>query len=111
MSALELDKILKQAQQMQTRMAELQRELAVRRFEGEAGGGMVRAVVSGGLRVLEIRVEQGIFDSGDHEMLQDLTAAAVNNALALAQQSVQQELQRVSGGLGVTVPGASGTTS
>ena len=111
MSALELDKILQQAQQMQTRVAELQRELSVRRFEGEAGGGMVRAVVSGALRVLEIQVEQGVFDSGDQEMLQDLTAAAVNNALALAQQSVQQELQRLSGGLGVPGMPAPGTTS
>jgi len=90
---------MEQARKAQSRLTELQRELATRRVEGSAGGGMVKAVVSGDLRVLEVRFEDGLLTAGDREMLQDLTAAAVNSALANAQRMIQQEMQRASGGL------------
>jgi DNA-binding YbaB/EbfC family protein len=106
MSKTDLGKLLAQAQQIQARMAEVQRDLARRRFEGSAGAGMVTAVASGELRILEIRIEPELLQSGDREMLQDLTAAAVNAALSNAQRGVQEELQRVSGGLSIPVPGA-----
>ena len=61
----DLPEILAQAQKLQAKMGQLQRELAVRRFEGSAGGGMVTAVVSGELRVLEIRIEPSMIESGD----------------------------------------------
>jgi hypothetical protein len=72
----------------------VQQQLAARRIEGAAGGGMVTVVVTGDLRVLEIRIEPSLFVSGDRQMIQDLTAAAVNAALANAQRVVQEELQR-----------------
>ena len=87
------------ARELQTKMAEIQRDLASRRFEGSAGAGMVTATCSGDLKILEIRIEPAFHASGDREMIQDLTAAAVNAALRNAQQSVQEELQRASGGL------------
>ena len=106
MSEPNLGDILKQAQQMQERMGEMQRELAVRRFEASSGGGMVTAVVSGQLRVLEIRIEASLIDDRDREMIQDLTAAAVNAALAKAQQGAQEEFQRLQGNLGIAgMPG------
>ena len=83
----------------QAKLAELQRELAVRRVEGSAGGGMVTVVATGALRILEIRIEPSLLAAGDREMLQDLTTAAVNAALANAQQMAQQELQRASAGM------------
>jgi DNA-binding YbaB/EbfC family protein len=92
------------AKEVQARIAEVQRDLARRRVEGSAGGGMVTAVVSGELRVLEIRVEPALLESGDREMLQDLTAAAVNAALANAQRMVQEEMQRASAGLSLNLP-------
>jgi len=95
---------MEKAKQIQSRLAELQRELAVRRFEAEAGGGMVKAVVTGALRVLEVRIEQALLESGDREMIQDLTAAAVNAALGAAQATVQRELQRASAGLALPKP-------
>jgi DNA-binding YbaB/EbfC family protein len=97
----ELGEFFEQARQVQARLADLQRELAVRRFEGSAGGGMVTAVVSGALRVLEIRIEPSLLEGGDREMIQDLSAAAVNAALTRAQEIVQEELQRASAGLGL----------
>ena len=65
--------ILAKAQQVKGKLAEVQRELAVRRFEGSAGGGMVTVVVTGELRVLEVRVEPGLFA----EDLEALAAVAV----------------------------------
>lgn len=109
MSGPDLDEIIKQAQQVQAKMGELQRELAHRRFEAASGGGMVSAVVNGELRVLEIRIEPGLVTDGDREMIQDLTAAAVNAALTKAQQGVQQEFQRLQSRFAIPgMPGAGG---
>ena len=94
MSQPDLGALLAKAKEMQTRLAEMQRELAQRRIEGSAGGGMVTVVASGDLRILEIRIEPSLLASGDREMIQDLTAAAVNAALGNAQRAVQEELQR-----------------
>lgn len=93
MSQPDLSALLEKAKQMQTRLAEVQRELAQRRIEGSAGGGMVTVVATGDLRILEIRIEPSLLASGDREMLQDLTAAAVNAALANAQRAAQEALQ------------------
>ena len=91
---------------MQSKLAELQQELALRRFEGAAGVGMVTAVVSGALRVLEVRIEPSLLEDGDRAMLQDLIAAALNAAIQNAQSQVQAELQRASAGM--ALPGAFG---
>ena len=95
MSAPDMNEMLKQAQRVQQRMAELQRELVSRRYEATSGGGMARAVVSGQLRVLEIRIEPSLVEGNDLDMIQDLAAAAVNAALEKAQAGVQQELQQL----------------
>jgi len=94
----DLEQLMGQAQAAQSKLAELQRELALRRIEGSAGGGMVTAVATGELRILSIHIEPSLLDSGDRDMLQDLTAAAVNAALMNAQKMVQEELQRASAG-------------
>ena len=95
MNADQMQEMMQRAQQMQARMGELQKQLAARRFEAASGGGMVKATVSGALRVLEIEIEPTLATGDDREMLQDLVAAAVNAALTKAQQSVQQELAQV----------------
>ncbi len=103
----DLTRLMEQAQQVQSRLAALQQELATRRFEGSSGGGMVTVVATGALRIVELRIEPSLVQSGDHSMLQDLTAAAVNAALMTAQTTVQEALQRASAGL--TLPGATST--
>ncbi len=110
MNPQDLGRLMERAREVQSRLASLQEELAVRRFEGAAGGGMVTAVVSGALRVLEVRIEPSLLESGDREMLQDLTAAAVNTALHHAQTSVQEELQRAGASLAMPQPGDSDPT-
>ena len=107
MSPPDMREVLEQAQQMQAKVAQVQRDLAVRRFEGSAGGGMVTAEATGGLQVTKVNIEAALLASGDREMIQDLTIAAVNAALATAQRIAQEEFQRISGGLGILRPGAS----
>lgn len=99
MKPADLEQLMGQAQAAQSKLAALQEELARRHVEGSAGGGMVTAVATGALRIVEIRIEPSLFASGDREMLQDLTAAAVNAALANAQSLVQEEIQRASAGM------------
>jgi DNA-binding YbaB/EbfC family protein len=90
----ELQEMMKRAEQMQSRMGDIQKDLAARSFEGSSGGGMVEATVSGALRVVSIKIEKTLITVDDQPMLQDLVAAAVNAALAKAQESVGQELAR-----------------
>jgi DNA-binding YbaB/EbfC family protein len=101
----DLAQLFAKAQEAQVKLVELQRQLAARRVEGTAGGGMVRAEVSGALRVLKVSIEPALFASGDREMLQDLTTAAVNAAIANAQRLVQDEMQKASSALGLPFAG------
>ena len=110
MSQPDLGALFEKAREAQEKLQALQRDLALRRVEGSAGGGMVTAVATGALRVLEIRIEPKLVEAGDLGMLQDLVAAAVNAALANAQRMIQEEMQRASSGLalpGFGGPGAS----
>ena len=103
----DLQALLGKAQELQGKLGQLQQELAARSVEASSGGGMVTAVVSGALRVVEVRIEPAVFEGGDREMAQDLIAAAVNAAMAKAQAMVQDEMQRASGlaGLGANLFG------
>jgi hypothetical protein len=110
MSQPDFGALFEKAREAQEKLQALQRDLALRRVEGSAGGGMVTAVATGALRVLEVRIEPKLVEAGDLGMLQDLVAAAVNAALANAQRMIQEEMQRASSGLalpGFGGPGAS----
>jgi DNA-binding YbaB/EbfC family protein len=99
MSTPDFGALLRRAQEMQGRIAALQRELARRSVQGSAGAGLVTATVSGELRVLQLEIDPQLLAGGDRAMLQDLVAAAVNAALTNAQRMVQEEMQRAAGGL------------
>jgi nucleoid-associated protein EbfC len=88
-------KMLEQAKQMQERIDQIQKVLNARRFEATSGGGMVRATVTGALRVLSIEIEDAFFKSGDKEMIQDLAAAAINAAIVKAQEGANEEFVRM----------------
>ena len=93
--------IMKQAQQMQRRMAELQEELENKQVEASAGGGMVTAIVSGKQQLLDLKIEPAVVDREDVEMLQDLITAAVNEAIKQSQKMAQEEMAKVTGGLNI----------
>ena len=93
--------IMKQAQQMQRRMAELQEELENKQVEASAGGGMVTAVVSGKQQLLDLKIDPTVADPDDVEMLQDLVIAAVNEAIKQSQQMAQEEMGKLTGGMNI----------
>lgn len=99
-------KMLKQLQQMQHKMAAAQERLAVETVEASAGGGMVTAVVSGGLELKELRIDPEAVDPQDVEMLQDMVTAAVNEALRGAQDLAQRLMGEATAGVQMpNIPG------
>ncbi len=91
--------LAKMAQQMQAEMARVQAELEDLTVDGSAGGGAVRATVSGKQELLSIAIEPEVVDPADVEMLQDLVIAAVNDALNAAKVEAEQRMAVVTGGL------------
>jgi DNA-binding YbaB/EbfC family protein len=99
-------KMMKQVQEMQRKMAEAQEELAGETVEASSGGGMVTVVISGSLEVREVRVRPEAVDPDDVEMLQDLVMAATNEALRAAQDLAQRKLGGATDGLDLpNIPG------
>jgi DNA-binding YbaB/EbfC family protein len=96
-----LGNLMKQAQAMQEKMAEMQARLAEMEVEGQAGAGMVRAVVNGKGEVKRIRIEPNVVDPQDVGMLEDLVVAACNDARAKADAMSAEETQKLMGGLGL----------
>ncbi|MGA8181922.1 MAG: YbaB/EbfC family nucleoid-associated protein [Desulfobacterales bacterium] len=94
-----LGKMMKQAQQLQTKMLKLQEELAEKTVETSAGGGMVRVVANGRQQLVSIQIEKEVIDPDDVEMLQDLILAAANDALTKAQEMATEEMNKLTGGL------------
>lgn len=91
--------LAKMAQQMQAEMARAEQELQALRVEGSAGGGAVRAAVTGKLDLLSVTIDPEVVDPADVEMLQDLVVAAVGDALAQARRAGEERMARVTGGL------------
>ena len=96
-----LGNIMKQAQQMQARIARVQQELETREVEATAGGGMVTARVNGKQQILDLKIEKDVVDPEDVEMLQDLVLAAVNEAIKKSQDMIQEEMSKVTGGMNI----------
>ncbi len=94
-----LGDIMKQAQRMKAEMDRIQAEVASRTVEGSAGGGMVTAMANGKGELLSVRIDPEVVKGEDVEMLQDLVAAAVNDALRKAREILTQEVSRLAGGL------------
>lgn len=91
--------IMQQAQKMQEELAKAQTELAAKRFEGSAGGGMVTAVVTGGPELVEVNISPDVVDPEDVEMLEDLVVAAVRQAMEAAVEAANSQLGGLTGGL------------
>ncbi len=91
--------LMKQAKQMQAKMAEVQEGLANLTVEASAGGGKVSVVVTGKQEIVEIRIDPEVVDPEDVEMLQDLVTAAVNEALRKAGDVAKDEMNKATGGL------------
>jgi DNA-binding YbaB/EbfC family protein len=100
------NKMMKQVQEMQRKMAQAQEELAVETVEASAGGGMVTVVITGSLEIKEVHIKPEAVDPDDVEMLQDLVMAAANEALRAGQDLASQKLGGATGGLDLpNIPG------
>jgi DNA-binding YbaB/EbfC family protein len=95
----DMQEILRQAQQMQERLARIQEELAGRTVEASAGGGMVTVVVNGKQEVVSVRIEKEVVSPDDVELLQDLVAGAVNEAMSRSRKMMADEMAKITGGL------------
>ena len=97
---MNIKQLMKQAQQMQDQM---QRQMSSIRVEGTAGGGMVKAEMSGNKELLSIAIDKEAVDPDDVEMLQDLIKAAVNEAARKVDEEMQSSLGAMTGGM--KIPG------
>ncbi len=94
-----LGQLMKQAQQMQSKMAELQEKLGAAEIAGAAGGGMVTVTVSGKGEMRRIKIDPGLLDPKEVEVLEDLIIAACNDARIKTEAHVADEMSKMTGGL------------
>jgi hypothetical protein len=96
---MDMNKLMKQAQQMQSKMAKMQEELEKKTIESTAGGGVVKVVVNGKQELVDLQIDPDAVDPEDVEMLEDLVLAAVNQGMREMQEMVNKEMGKVTGGM------------
>ena len=98
---MSMNNLMKQAQQMQAKLATLQNELSEREVEASAGGGMVKVKVNGKQQLLSISINKECVDPNDVSTLEELVFTAVNQAMKQSQDMVQQAMSKVTGGMNI----------
>jgi nucleoid-associated protein EbfC len=98
---MNMNNLMKQAQQMQAKLAMLQNELNDREVEASAGGGAVKVKVNGKQQVLSIQISKEAVDPNDVATLEELVLTAVNSGLKSSQEMVQQAMSKVTGGMNI----------
>ena len=93
--------MLKQAQKMQEDMAAMQAELEEREYEVSAGGGVINVKINGKREVLSVKIAPEVVDPDDIATLEDLITAAVNEAIKKVESDSQEEMQKITGGVGL----------
>ena len=94
-----LGNLMKQAQQMQGKMAEMQAKLSELEVSGAAGGGMVQVTINGKSEMKKLKIDPSLCTAEDVEVLEDLIVAAFNDAKGKAESLMQNEMQKITGGL------------
>lgn len=95
----DLASMMKQAKEMQSRMAEMQEQLTRLRIKGSAGGGMVVIETNGKQDVLNCSIDPTLLEGGDCEMLEDLVVSAMNDAVSKSREAAAEAMQEAAGGL------------
>lgn len=93
--------IMQKAREMQEKVKQMQEEAARKQVSADSGGGMVTAIVTGGLQLVKIRIDKTKVDVNDTEMLEDLIVAAVNAAQAKAAEMMRQEMAKLASEAGL----------
>jgi len=100
---MDMNQIMQQAQQFQQKLGQIQEELAHKQVTSTVGGGMVSATVNGKHELIDLKIEKEVIDPNEADMLQDLIVAAVNDAMKQAQNMIQSEMAKLTGG--IKIPG------
>jgi DNA-binding YbaB/EbfC family protein len=98
-----LNGLMKQAQQMQQKMATLQKELETRELETSSGGGMIKIKITGKQQIISISINKECVDPNDVASLEDLVKTAVNQAVKESQDMVSGAMSKITGG--INIPG------
>ena len=101
MPGMNMNNIMKQYQRMQRKLEETQEELAKKEYTGQAGGGAVKATVTGAKVLTKLELDKDAVDPEDVETLEDMIVAAVNQALESADEDSQSQMGKLTGGLGL----------
>ena len=101
MGGANMQQLARQAQKLQQQMTKMQEDLDAREFEATSGGGMVTAKVNGKRELLALTIKPEAVDPDDVEMLEDMVMAAVNEALRTAADTVEREMGKLTGGMGM----------
>ena len=102
-NAQNMNQMIRQAQRMQDQITELQDDIEARDFTATAGGGAVELVMTGKKTIKSLNIKKEAVDPEDVEMLQDLIISAVNEAVAQIEQTTEDEMSKITGG--VSLPG------
>lgn len=100
---MNMEQMMREAKRMQSKIENIRKEAGDKTVEGSAGGGMVTVVCNGRSEIQAVKIEKEVVDPEEIEMLQDLIAAATNQAITRANEMMQSELSKVTGGM--SVPG------
>ena len=98
---MNMQALMKQAQQMQEQLKKAQEELKASEFVGSAGGGMVKVTVSGAKEVLAVSINPQAIDPDDIEMLEDMVAAAINATVKQVDETAEAEMGKLTGGMNI----------
>jgi hypothetical protein len=105
---MDIGKMMRQVQEMQAKMADMQNRLSEIEVTGQAGGGMIVATMSGKAEMRKIAIDPKLINVQEKEMLEDLIVAAINDAKAKAEKQIAEETQKMMGGMqlppGVKLP-------
>ncbi|MCO4792918.1 MAG: YbaB/EbfC family nucleoid-associated protein [Bacteriovoracaceae bacterium] len=96
-----LNHLMKQAQQMQQKMATLQKELETRELETSSGGGMIKIKINGKQEIIEFSIDKECVDPSDVESLEELVKTAVNQAVRESQDMVSSAMSKITGGMNI----------
>ncbi len=94
-----LGQMMKQAQQIQQKMAALQEQLAATEVTGASGGGMVQVTLNGKAEARHVRIDPSLLERGEAEVLEDLIVAAINDAKAKVEATIAERMREITGGL------------
>ena len=98
-----MNHLLKQAQQMQQKIAVLQKELEAREMETSSGGGVIKIKINGKQEILEVKIDKECVDPNDVATLEELVKTAVNQAVKESQDMVSKAMSKITGG--INIPG------